>query len=276
MRPSLSRRAGTRCPRPSSAPSSSSTSSTALCAPCSSTTCRHPDIRAARSRRGVLPPRSCSTHSSTTSPIPIARTQTSCRTPPATRRWDCTRCGPCATRSPGWPRPSSCPAATDTACVSRTFWGFAATRPPPRRSFGACTPEPSTGTPRRRRPSCAWRPGPREWVWRAPSAWPSPPATVTGQTARSSTSRRVKADSRRDASPRLWQPPARPRLPTSCCTSTGTRPRSTATVSVARAAWPATTCSGIPVSSFTCTTGTWCRSPTATTSSRSWRPSATL
>ncbi len=189
--------------------------------------------------------------------LPSARTPTSCRMPPATRPWASTPCGRCATRSPAWPRPSCCRRATPLACASRTCSAFAATRRPPRRCFAAMHAKgagrpPDAGhalrAPRHRR--LGRRPGELR------SAWPSPPATTTAPTARPSTSSRARAGSRRGASARPWRRPAPPRSATSWCTSTGTRPRSTATASAARAGRLATTCSGTRASSSTCTTGT--------------------
>ena len=103
---------------------------------------------------------------------------------------------------------------------------------------GACTPRPSTATPRRPRRSCGSRPAPPASASRARSAWPSARATATARTARASTSSRARAGSRRAAWPRRWPRPAPPRSATSSSTSTGTRPRSTATASAATATTP--------------------------------------
>ncbi len=183
-----------RCRRSSSTPSRASTSSTGRSAPCFSTTCRPPAIPAAPSRRDVSRPPSSSTASTTTSPIPIATTPTCCRMPPAIRPWASMRCGPCATRSRGSRCRYCCPPTSGGACASRICSAFAAIRSRPRRSFALCTPRLSTATPRRRRPSCVWRPAPRGSAWRAPSALPSAPATTLALTVRASTSPKARAD----------------------------------------------------------------------------------
>ena len=223
----------------------------------------------------LLGRRSCSTVSTTTSPPPTATMPTSSRMPPGTRPWACTRCGPCATRSPASARPSCCPTTTGSACASRTCSAFAATRPPPRRCSRPCSARALDGHPTPATP----------FVRLATGASGVGLASSIGLAiaARDRLRRRLPADPhlrgrrRAHAGPRGRGAGGR-RHGLACqrrrCTSTGTRPRSTASASAARAASPATTSSGSPASSSTCTTGTSCGSPTATTSSRSWRPSA--
>ena len=185
----------------------------------------------ARSRRGASWPPSSSTRSTTTSPIPTATTPTSSRTPPVTRRWASTPCGPCATRSPalGGAR-AAARRRRAGACGSRTCSAFAATRPPRRRCSGCSARQgprrpPDAGdalrAPRHRR------------LGRRPGELDRPrhrrPRPLRRRLPRASTSSRARAGSRRAA----WRSAggrrhglARQRR---SCTSTGTRLRSTAT-----------------------------------------------